>query len=242
MAEKGIALVTGGSRGIGAACCEALAGAGFRVAIHCNQNRKSADDLSAKLKNSFVIQSDIGTIEGIDAIYDTLKKDHGGDVEVLVNNAGIAMDNPIFSASLDDFEKTINVNLRSVFYLTKRISRLMIRKKRGRVINMSSVVASTGNPAQAVYGMSKAAIENFTKTAAKELAEHGILVNAIAPGFIRTDMTEKIPPEFQEAILKQIPLGRMGLPAEIAEMVLFLAASGSYCTGSVFHINGGMYG
>ena len=240
--DKGIALVTGGSGGIGAACCRALGESGFKVGIHFNRGQEQAEKLSSEIPGSFLIQADISSVEGMDSIYDILKKDHGGNIEVLVNNAGVALDNPIFSATLDEFQKTMDINLRSTWYLTKRLARFMIRKKKGRIINISSVVGSAGNAAQSVYGMSKAAINNFTKSASKEFAQYGILVNSVAPGFIKTSMTDTIPEEFAEVFMKAIPLERMGTPEEVAEMVQFLAVKGSYCTGAVFHVNGGMYG
>ena len=240
--EKGIALVTGGSGGIGEACCRALSSSGFQVAIHYNSNKDRAEKLASELPGSFALQSDLSTTEGADEIYNVLKKEHGGNLAVLVNNAGIALDNPLFSASLDEFDRTVNTNLRSVWFLTKRLSRLMIRKKTGRIINMSSVVGSTGNPTQSVYGMTKAAMDNLTKTLAKELAEHGILVNSVAPGFIQTAMTDDLSGEIKETLLRAVPLGRMGKPEEVAEVVQFLATSGAYCTGAVFHVNGGMHG
>jgi 3-oxoacyl-[acyl-carrier protein] reductase len=158
-----------------------------------------------------------------------------------VNNAGVAMDNPIFNATLEEFDATVNTNLRSTWYLTKRLSRLMIRKKAGRIINITSVVGLAGNPTQSIYGMTKAALDNFTKTAAKEFASYGILVNSVAPGYIGTSMTEKLSDELREEIHNMIPLGRMGKPEEVAEMVEFLASKGSYCTGSIFQVNGGIY-
>jgi len=240
--EQKIALVTGGSGGIGAACCTALGAAGFKVGIHFNSGRERAEALSATIPGSFLVQADIATIEGLDQIYDVLKKDHGGKLAVLVNNAGVALDNPIFNATLEEFQRTIDINLRSTWYLTKRLSRFMIRQKSGRIINISSVVGSAGNEAQSVYGMTKAAINNLTMTAAKEFAQYGILVNSVSPGFIQTSMTEKIPEEFAEVFMRQIPLGRMGKAEEVAEMVQFLATSGNYCTGAIFHVNGGMYG
>lgn len=240
--NRGIALVTGGSGGIGAACCKALGQSGFKVAIHYNRGQEQADALKNSIPNSFLIQADISTVEGMDSIYETLRKDHGGDLSVLVNNAGVAIDNPIFTATLEEFQKTMDINVRSTWYLTKRLSRLMIRKKWGRIINISSVVGSHGNVSQSIYGMTKAAIDNLTKSASKEFAQYNILVNSVAPGFIQTSMTEKIPDEFREYFMRNIPLGRMGTPEEVAEVVQFLAASGNYCTGSVFHVNGGMYG
>ena len=238
--EKKIALVTGGGTGIGAACCIALGKAGFSVGIHYNSSKDKADSLSKTIPDSFTVQGDISTVEGMDAIYDALKEK--GGLDVLVNNAGLALDNPIFSATLEEFEKTINVNMRGTWYLTKRMSRFMIRKKAGRIINISSVIGSVPNPTQSIYGMTKAAIDNLTKVAAIELSQYNILVNSIAPGFIDTDMTKDLAPELQTAILSKIPLGRMGTPDEIGEVVRFLATSGSYMTGSVIHVNGGMYG
>ncbi|MDH4199041.1 MAG: 3-oxoacyl-ACP reductase FabG [Spirochaetia bacterium] len=240
--EKKIALITGGATGIGAACCKSLSDAGFKVGIHFNSSAAKAEALAATLKDAFIIQGDVSTIEGIDAVYEYIKKDQNGQIDVLVNNAGVAMDNPIFTASLDDFQKTIDVNMRGTWYMIKRIARFMIRKKAGRIINISSVIGSVPNATQSVYGMTKAAIDNLTKVAALELAQYNILVNSIAPGFIETDMTGKIPEDFQKEILKKIPLGRMGKPDEIGEVVKFLATSGTYITGSIIHVNGGMYG
>lgn len=240
--DNKIAVVTGGGTGIGAAICRSLAAHGFQVGIHYNSSRENAEKLSQEIGNAFLIEADLSLTEGCDRIYDILRKDHDSRIDVLVNNAGYAVDNPIFSASPEEFEKTVATNMRSTWYLTKRLSRLMIRRKAGRIINISSVVGSTGNPTQSIYGMTKAAIDNFSKTAAIELAEHGILVNSVAPGFIATEMTKKIPEEFQKKILEKIPLGRMGSAAEIAEVVLFLSESAHYVTGSVIHVNGGLYG
>jgi 3-oxoacyl-[acyl-carrier protein] reductase len=240
--EEKIALVTGGGTGIGAACCKSLSLAGYKVGIHYNTSKVKAEKLAASLGNCFLIQGDVSTIEGIDLIYDAIKNDHNGQVDVLVNNAGIALDNPIFSATLEDFQKTMDINVRGTWYMIKRIARLMIRKKSGRIINISSVIGSAPNPTQSVYGMTKAAIDNLTKVAAIELSPYNILVNSIAPGFIDTEMTQKIPEDFQKEILKKIPLGRMGRPEEVGDVVKFLATSGTYITGSVIHVNGGMYG
>ncbi|MES0491373.1 MAG: SDR family oxidoreductase [Leptospirales bacterium] len=240
--ENKLALVTGGGTGIGAACCRALGEAGFRVGIHYNSSESKAAEVASSIENSFILQGDISTTEGIDQIYDTIKNDHNGQLDVLVNNAGVAMDNPIFKATLDEFQKTVDVNMRATWYIIKRFSRFMIRRKAGRIINMSSVIGSVANPTQSIYGMTKAAIDSLTKVAAVELSQYNILVNAIAPGFIKTDMTEKIPDDLQQSILERIPLGRMGTPEEIGEVVRFLATSGSYITGSILHVNGGMYG
>jgi len=238
--EQKVALVTGGATGIGAACSRILAAAGFRVGIHYNSSAAAAEALSSSLPGSFVIGADISTDAGVDALVEALKD--RGPLAVVVNNAGIALDAPLFSAKIEDFDKTVATNMRSVWLVTKKLSRLMIRRKEGRIINVSSVVGSTGNPTQTAYGMTKAAIDNFTKTAAMELAGYNILVNAVAPGFIQTRMTADLGPDLQAGILSRIPLGRMGTPEEVAQAVRFLAVDGSYVTGTVIHVNGGMYG
>jgi 3-oxoacyl-[acyl-carrier protein] reductase len=237
--ESKIALVTGGATGIGAACCRILAQAGFLVGIHYNSSSAAAQALAGELPGSFTIGADISTEAGVDSVVEALKGK--GQLAVLVNNAGMAIDAPIFSAKLEDFDKVVATNMRSTWYLTKKLTRLMIRAKEGRVINISSVVGTTGNVTQSVYGMTKAAIDNFTKTAALELAGYNILVNAIAPGFIETRMTAELSDEIKAGIFDRIPLGRMGQPEEIAKAVRFLAIDASYCTGTVLHVNGGMY-
>ena len=241
MNNKKIAIVTGAGTGLGAAIGRSLGKLGFSVGLHYNKSKDSATEMQKTLTDSFLIQGDLSTQEGCDAIYDIIKKDHNGQLDVLVNNAGIAHDNPIFSSNLGEFESTINLNMKSVWYLTKRLARFMIRQKQGRVINISSVVAHIANPTQSVYSMTKAAIESFTRVAAYEFANYNILVNAIAPGFIETKMTEHMPQEFKDKILDNIPLNRMGTPSEIGDVAGFLAASGSYITGSVIHVNGGLY-
>jgi len=239
MSNKPIALVTGGATGIGAACCRLLSEAGFAVGIHYNSSATAAQELSSQLPDSFTIGADVSTEEGVETLFEAIKARDG--LAVLVNNAGMAIDAPLFSAKLEDFDKVVSTNMRSAWYLTKRLTRLMIRKKAGRVINISSVVGSSGNPTQTVYGMTKAAIDNFTKTAAMELAGYNILVNAVAPGFVETRMTSDLSPEIKAGILGRIPLGRMGTPEEIAKVVCFLATEGSYITGTTIHVNGGMY-
>lgn len=237
---KRIALVTGGATGIGAACSRELARAGLTVAIHYNSSEDSAKALASEIPGSFLVKGDLSKSQDVDHLYDVFK-DLGG-LEIVVNNAGATADGALFTAKLDDLDRIIATNLKSTWYVTKRLSRLMMKNRKGRIINISSVVGSTGNAGQSIYGMTKAAIDNFTKTAAQELAPFGILVNSIAPGFIRTKMTDSLSEEIQKSILTRIPLGRMGEPEEIAQLVRFLALEGSYCTGTVFHANGGMYG
>lgn len=239
--ERGIALVTGGGTGIGAACCEMLSAEGFSVAVHYNSSRETAENLAERLPNSFVVQADLHTIEGVEKLASEVAAQNNG-LAVLVNNAGIVRDSYIFSSTIDEFELVMNTNLRAAWYLTKRLSKLMMRRRSGRIINISSVIGHTGNEGQTLYGMSKAALDNFTKSCAQEFASYGILVNSIAPGFIDTEMTRQMPAERREEMLARIPLGRVGTPSEIAEIVRFLAISGSYCTGSIIHANGGMYG
>jgi 3-oxoacyl-[acyl-carrier protein] reductase len=235
-----IALVTGGATGIGAACSRELARAGFSVAIHYNSSDAAAKALSSELPGSFLVQGDLSKPQDVDHLYDVFK-DKGG-LEVVVNNAGATADAALFTAKLEDLDRILATNLKSTWYVTKRLSRLMMKSRKGRIVNISSVVGSTGNPGQSVYAMTKAAIDNFTKTAAQELAPFGILVNSVAPGFIQTRMTDELSEEIKKGILSRIPLGRMGQPEEIAQMVRFLAVEGSYCTGTVFHVNGGMFG
>lgn len=239
--EKRIALVTGAGRGIGAAIARELGRRGFTVGIHYNSSAGAAEKLKEEIGDAFLVQADISTPEGCDKIYNELKS-RKEPLEVLVNNAGAVKDNPLFQASLDEFQMMVDLNMRATWYLSKRLMRLMIRNKSGRIINISSVIGSQGNPTQSVYGMTKAAIDNFTKVAAMEVADYGILVNSVAPGFIETDMTKDLPEEHKKIILERIPLHRIGRPEEIAEVVGFLATSGTYITGTVIHVNGGMYG
>jgi len=238
--DRKIALVTGAGTGIGAACALALARAGFTVGIHYNQSHEEAERVALEIPDAFLIRADLSTEAGVDGVHDELKARGGCDV--LVNNAGATIDAPLFTAKLEDFDRIVDVNMRSTWYLLKRVGRLMMRKRQGRIINISSVVGSIGNAGQTVYGMTKAAIDNLTRSAAMELAPYGILVNSVAPGFIETRMTEALSPEIRAQILARVPLGRMGSAEEVAQVVRFLAVEGSYCTGSVLHVNGGMYG
>jgi 3-oxoacyl-[acyl-carrier protein] reductase len=238
--SKKIALVTGATGGIGKACCYALSEAGFRIAVHYRTSDESALELKNKLPGSFLIKADLSKSEDIDHLYEILKAE--GGLDVLVNNAGMTIDGPLLRAKLEDFDRVVDVNMRSTWYLTKKLSRMMARKSSGRIINISSVVGSTGNAYQTIYGMTKAAIDNFTKSCAAELAPFNIMINAVAPGFIETAMTAELPAEEKEKIIARIPLGKMGQPMDVAKMVRFLATEADYCTGSVFHVNGGMYG
>jgi 3-oxoacyl-[acyl-carrier protein] reductase len=241
MIENPVVLVTGGATGIGAACCRSLAAEGFHVGIHYRKSKQKAQTLLAEIQNGFLISADLTSTEQIDAMIGKIK-DAAGRVDVLVNNAGQSINADILSMKVEQFDEQRALT-RGVWYLTKRILRqFMIRNSAGRIINISSVVGYTGNAGQIPYTMEKAALDAFTKSLAQELRGRNILVNSVAPGFIATDMTGELPQEVKDKIITNIALGRMGKPEEIAEVVAFLAKKGSYITGSVIHVNGGLYG
>ena len=241
MTEKPVAIVTGGGRGIGAACCRALAKEGFRVGIHYRNSSQEAGKVLAEIGDGFLLQADIAEIDQVENMV-TAVKGLSDNVEVLVNNAGLSINADINSMKIEQFDAQRALT-RGVWYLTKRIIRLfMLRKNNGRIINISSVVGHTGNAGQIPYTMEKAALDAFTKSLTRELKGRNILVNSVAPGFIDTEMTEALPEEIKTQILANIPLGRMGLPDEVAEVAAFLATKGAYITGSVVHVNGGLYG
>ena len=241
MTEKPVAIVTGGGRGIGAACCRALAREGFRVGIHYRNSSQEAGKVLAEIEDGFLLQADIAEIDQVENMVTTVKG-LSDNVDVLVNNAGLSINADINSMKIEQFDAQRALT-RGVWYLTKRIIRLfMLRKNNGRIINISSVVGHTGNAGQIPYTMEKAALEAFTKSLTRELKGRNILVNSVAPGFIDTEMTEALPEEVKTQMLANIPLGRMGLPDEVAEVVAFLATKGAYMTGSIVHVNGGLYG
>jgi 3-oxoacyl-[acyl-carrier protein] reductase len=241
MIEKQVALVTGGAKGIGAACCRALAAEGFHIGIHYNQSAGHAQQLLDEIKEGFLIQADLSDIGQVDAMIGKIK-DTVGRVDVLVNNAGHSINADIISMKVEQFDEQRALT-RGVWYLTKRILRqFMIRSSAGRIINISSVVGHTGNAGQIPYTMEKAALDAFTKSLARELKGRNILVNSVAPGFIDTEMTKELPEEIKNRATEEILLGRVGKPDEVAEVVAFLAKKGSYITGSVIHVNGGLYG
>jgi 3-oxoacyl-[acyl-carrier protein] reductase len=241
MSDQPVALVTGGGTGIGAACCRQLAAEGFRVGIHYRSSEEKARKLAAELDGAFTIKADLMDSESLDALIKELKG-VAGRIDVLVNNAGYNINAPMLAMKLDEYDAVASM-ARGTWYLTKLVlRRFMLRKGTGRIINISSVVGHTGNPGQIPYTMVKAGLDAFTKSLAQELAGRDILVNAIAPGFIDTEMTEELPEEVKETILSRIPMGRTGNADEIADVVAFLATRGSYINGSVLHVNGGMYG
>lgn len=241
MSDRKLALVTGAGKGIGAACCRALADAGFRVAVHYRSSAGPAEELAAKLPDAFALRADLARPEEIDALVAQLKE-RAGRVDVLVNNAGLNVNGLTPAMKLEQYD-AVAAMARGTWYLTKLVlRRFMLRQDGGRIVNITSVVGSTGNPGQVPYTMVKAGLDAFTKSLAQELAGRPILVNSVAPGFIDTDMTDELPEAVREAILARIPLRRMGTPEEVAEVVSWLATSASYVHGTVIHVNGGMYG
>jgi 3-oxoacyl-[acyl-carrier protein] reductase len=239
-----VALVTGASRGIGNAIALALAGAGARV-IGTSTTPEGAAKLTAQLAshgyNGRGVVLDVGNATSIEAVMGEL--DTAGDMPtILVNNAAITRDTLLLRMKPDDWDQVIATNLTSVFRLSKACLRRMMKERRGRIINLTSIVGLTGNPGQVNYAAAKAGLLGFTKSLAKEVASRGITVNAVAPGFIDTDMTKALNEEQRTALLAQIPMGRLGSGADIAATVLFLSsASASYITGETLHVNGGMY-
>jgi 3-oxoacyl-[acyl-carrier protein] reductase len=239
--DRKVALVTGAGKGIGAACCRALAEAGFRVAVHYRSSAGPAEELAAKLPDAFALRADLAKPEEIDGLVGELKE-KAGRCDVLVNNAGLNINGLTPAMKLEDYDQ-VAAMARGTWYLTKLLLRkIMLRQDAARIVNITSVVGSTGNPGQVPYTMVKAALDAFTKSLAQELAGRPILVNSVAPGFIDTDMTDELPQAAKDAILARIPLGRMGTPEEVAEVVAWLATSASYVHGTVIHVNGGMYG
>jgi len=241
MGLKKVAVVTGGATGIGAACVRELAARGFRVGIHYRSSAAAALSLLAEIGDGFLLPADLADIAQIDALVETLKG-QTDRCDLLVNNAGVSFDADMQRMRIEQFDAQRAV-ARGAWYLTKRILRqYMLRANAGRIINISSVVGHTGNAGQIPYTMEKAAMDALTKSLARELRGREILVNSVAPGFIATEMTARLPEEVKAGILAGIPLNRMGRPEEVAEVVGFLATAGSYITGTVIHVNGGLYG
>jgi len=244
MLENELALVTGASRGIGRAIAMALAGAGARV-IGTSTSAEGAatltEALSAKGYQGRGAVLDVSSSASIDALLAELDGAEGLPT-ILVNNAAITRDQLLLRMKPEDWEAVLTTNLTSVFRLSKGCLRKMMKERRGRIVNITSIVGVTGNPGQANYSAAKAGLLGFTKSLAREVASRGITVNAVAPGFIDTDMTRALNEEQRTALQGQIPLGRLGSAEDIAAAVLFLASpSGGYITGETLHVNGGMY-
>jgi 3-oxoacyl-[acyl-carrier protein] reductase len=246
MAPEGqVALVTGASRGIGRAIGLALGQAGVYVVVNYRGNQDAAQESLAAIiaagGRGELCQFDIAAEDQVDKAVKKIVDAHQ-KVDILVNNAGVTADNLLMRVKPADWDQVIGTNLKGTVLCTKIVSRYMIGRRYGRIINISSVVGQMGNVGQSLYAASKAGIIGFTKTVAREVATRGITVNAVAPGLIETDMTAKLPETLREEFLKNIPLGRFGTCAEVAEVIVFLAGAGAgYITGQVINVNGGLY-
>lgn len=242
--EGKVALVTGASRGIGRAIALALAAEGADVAVNYAGSEAAAKEVAAEIeamgRKAFVIQADIASTEASTAMVDAVVKEFGR-VDVLVNNAGITRDGLLMRMKEEDWDAVITTNLKGVFNCTKAAIKYMMKQKSGNIVNISSIVGVMGNAGQANYCAAKAGVIGFTKATAKEVAARGIRVNAIAPGFIKTDMTSVLSEKVVETMLAGIPLNRLGETEDIAKAVLFLASSdANYITGQTLHVDGGM--
>jgi len=239
-----IALITGASRGIGRGIALKLAQDGFDVMINYAGNESLALEVKAECEafgvRGEVFQANIGDKDQVADLVQATLEAFGG-IDVLVNNAGITRDNLMLRMSDEEFDAVIDVNLKGVFYVTKAVSKLMFKKRSGKIVNITSIAGVTGNVGQVNYAASKAGVIGLTKTVAKELASRGIQVNAVAPGFIQTDMTDVLGDNLKAKIQENVPLKRLGQPEDIANMVAFLASdAASYITGQVLHVDGGL--
>jgi 3-oxoacyl-[acyl-carrier protein] reductase len=239
-----VAIVTGAGRGIGKAIALELAAAGADLVI-TNRTKALGDAVKAEIealgRRCLAVQADVSNPEQVE---DLVKQTQAlfPTIDILVNNAGITKDQLFMRMSAEDWRQVMAINLDGMFYMTRAVIRAMVKQRWGRIVNISSVVGFTGNPGQVNYSSTKSAMIGFTKSIARELGSRNVTCNAVAPGFIETDMTGKLSDGQQKAILGQIPLGRIGAPEDIAKAVRFLAsADAGYVTGTVLHVNGGMY-
>lgn len=236
-------IITGASRGIGREIALTLADQGMNLVINYLGSQARAEETAAEVEkrggHALVVKGDVANFQESEQLIKACI-DKFGRIDILINNAGITRDSLIMRMKEEDWDKVISTNLKGVFNCSRAAVRFMIKQKGGRIINIASVVGITGNPGQANYAAAKAGIIGFTKALAKEVSSRGILVNAVAPGYIETEMTEALPGESKEKILEHIPMGRLGKPADIAEVVKFLSLEASYITGQVMVVDGGM--
>ena len=239
-----VALVTGASRGIGRAIALRLAAEGAKVAINFAGSTEKAEAVKAEIEGmggeAMLVQANVADTAAVDEMVQKVV-DAYGKIDILVNNAGITRDGLLMRMKEEDFEAVLDTNLKGVFHCTKAVSRLMMKQRSGRIVNMASVVGLTGNAGQANYAAAKAGVIGFSKSAAKELAARGVTVNMIAPGFIDTDMTAVLSDQVKESIEEGIPMKKMGKPENVADAVAFLVSEqASYITGQVINVDGGM--
>lgn len=242
--EGNVALVTGGSRGIGRAVCLELAGCGAAVAVNYAGNSRAAEETAQLCRalgaEAEIFQADVTDSAACDALIAAVRE-RFGRLDILVNNAGVSRDSLLMTAKEEDVSKTLDTNLKGAYFCTRAASKVMVRQKYGRIICLSSVVGLRGNPGQTAYAASKAGVLGLVKAAAKELAGRDITVNAVAPGYIETDMTAALPDKAKQTMLAAIPKGRPGSPEEVARAVAFFAEKESaYITGQVLCVDGGM--
>jgi 3-oxoacyl-[acyl-carrier protein] reductase len=244
--SKRVVVVTGGSKGIGRSICLRFAGEGARIVfVHYDPDEAEADEtlrlLGDRGAEAKAKKLDVSSFTDVERFFSEVVEEFQG-LDVLVNNSGITRDALFVRMSEEQWDQALSVNLKGAFNCAKAAVRFMVKQRSGRIVNISSVVGQIGNIGQANYAASKAGIMGFTKSIARELAHRGITVNAVAPGFINTEMTRRLPEKAKESFMNQIPMGRIGEPEEVAEAVCWLASEGaSYITGQVVHVNGGLY-
>ncbi len=244
MFDSKVAIVTGASRGIGKQIALTLAKAGANIVINYKQNMDQAEEVANEIRDfgqeALVIKADVSKAEDVEALVKTTL-DKFGKIDFLVNNAAVTKDNLIMRMKEEDWDQVLDTNLKSIFLLSKAISRPMLKQKEGRIVNITSVVGLIGNAGQSNYAAAKAGMIGLTKSLAREFASRGITVNAVAPGFIDTDMTEALNDDIKSGMLSQIPLARFGKPEDVANVVKFLLSNeAAYMTGQVLHVDGGM--
>jgi len=240
-----VALITGGSRGIGKSISKRLASQGATVVINYIQNETAAEDTKKEIEESggqvFTSKFDVADFDAVHEEVDKIIEKLGG-LHILINNAGITKDTLLMRMKEEDWDNVISINLKGIFNCTKAVTRNMFKQREGRIVNLTSVVGEMGNAGQTNYAASKAGIIGFTKACAREMASRGITVNAVSPGFIKTDITDELTEELKKDYISKIPLNRFGTPEDIASAVAFLVSDdAAYITGEVFRVNGGIY-